>query len=229
MEAKMKFEKIEIFGDSVLRGVMYDEVLGSYRLRDGHTLEKLSGSGAKVTNNSRMGATVDRGLALVEKKLENCAEGTLVIFEYGGNDCDHNWEEVSASPEGDHFPHKSPLDFKEAYRNLILKAKSKGAYVATTSLVPIDCAKYMKWISKNLSYDNILKWLGDESMLFRWQEYYSHIVENLARELGCLFIDLRSEFLLSHEYPSLLGADGIHPTQKGHEMIERTLEGFVLA
>ena len=55
----------------------------------------------------------------------------------------------------------------------------------------------------------------------------SHLVENLARELECCFIDLRRGFLLSHEYDRLLCADGIHPTQKGHEMIEKTIANFV--
>ncbi len=223
----MNIKKLEIFGDSVLRGVMYDETLQTYRLRDGYALDTIASEGITVKNNSRMGATVGKSVGLVEKKLSECNSDTLVIFEYGGNDCDYDWKDISESPRKEHSPHTSPEMFVNTYREMILSAKKKGATVALTSLVPIDCSKYMKWICRNLSYENILSWLGDESMLFRWQEYYSHLVENLARELECCFIDLRRGFLLSHEYDRLLCADGIHPTQKGHEMIEKTIANFV--
>lgn len=223
----MKFKKIDIYGDSVLRGVIYDEPSNSYKLREGYKLDAFTSQGIEVRNNSRFGATVEKGVGFIEKKLSDCDESTLVLLEYGGNDCDYDWKSVSEAPEGTHSPNSTPEKFVETYKKAVAAAKKKGATVAITSLVPLDSSKYMRWISKNLSYERILSWLGDESMLFRWQEYYSHLVENLARELGCLFIDLRSGFLLSHNYQNLLCADGIHPTQTGHELIEKTLLSYV--
>lgn len=223
----MKFKKIDIYGDSVLRGIMYDEDSTSYKLRDGYKLECFSKKGIEVRNNSRIGATIEKGKDALEKKLGACDKSTLVILEYGGNDCDYEWKNISEAPSALHLPHIEPERFIKTYSEAVKTAIGKGATVAMTSLVPIDCSKYMRWITKNLSYDNILGWLGDESMLFRWQEYYSHLVENLARELGCEFIDLRREFLLSHSFPKLLCADGIHPTQAGHELIEKTLCNFI--
>ena len=223
----MKFKKIDIYGDSILRGVMYDEESASYKLRNGYKLECFSNRGIEVRNNSRIGATIEKGRDALERKLQDCDSSTLVILEYGGNDCDFEWKNVSEAPFAEHTPHIEPQRFIDTYKQVATAAKRKGATVAITSLVPIDSAKYMKWISRNLSYDNILNWLGDESMLFRWQEYYSHLVEGIARELKCEFIDLRREFLLSHKFQKLLCADGIHPTQAGHELIEKTLCKFV--
>lgn len=225
----MKYKSIEIFGDSVLRGVTYDEVGDRYKLRDGSGFDTIGNTGIAVKNNSRMGATVDRGLDFTQKKLGECDRSHLVIFEYGGNDCDYEWKNISDSPLGNHSPHIEPKRYVETYCEMIGTALKKGASVAVTSLVPIDCGKYMRWISRGLSYDNILAWLGDESMLSRWQEYYSHLAEDIARRMGCLFIDLRREFLLSHDYGSLLCVDGIHPTQTGHELIENTLASYVLS
>jgi hypothetical protein len=95
-------------------------------------------------------------------------------------------------------------------------------------MIPIDADRYMQTISSKNSYESILSWLGDASMLYRFQEHYNRIVEKLAFEMGCPMIDLRGEFLLSHDYKTLISADGIHPTEAGHDLIEGTLKNFLL-
>ena len=49
------------------------------------------------------------------------------------------------------------------------------------------------------------------------------VVERVASESGCPLIDIRSPFLLSHDYRSLISDDGIHPSEKGHRLIRETL------
>ena len=78
----------------------------------------------------------------------------------------------------------------------------------------------MDWITRACDRDAVLSWLGDASMLYRWQEYYNRAVEELAYRYGCPMIDVRSAFLSSHRYPQLLCADGIHPSPAGHAMID---------
>ena len=56
------------------------------------------------------------------------------------------------------------------------------------------------------------------------QEYYSTLVAQLSRAFGCQLVDLRAEFLKSRTFPDLIGADGIHPTQTGHDLIHRTVQ-----
>ena len=112
---------------------------------------------------------------------------------------------------------------KEAFKShldRIKYAKDMGAKVHICNLVPLDSERYFKWISRNLSIDNILSWLGDTSMLYRWHEYYNRTAERIAEKYDCPLIDIRSPFLLSHNYANLLSDDGIHPTIEGHEVID---------
>ncbi len=226
-EAMMKVNKIEIFGDSVMQGVVYNSELKRYKLCR-NKYDELRESGIEVKNNARMGATIDRGLETIERLADRCDENTLVLLEFGGNDCDYDWEKISSAPDDDHAPHTTPERFNAEYKTAVAKLKERGANVALATLVPVDASKYINWITQNRSYDNILKWLGDVSMLSRWQEYYNRIVEDIAKELACPLIDIRGKFLRTHKYSECLCADGIHPSELGHGMIEREITDAVL-
>ena len=93
-----------------------------------------------------------------------------------------------------------------------------------TSLPPLEQSRYFSFITKGLSAENILRWLGDTDHLYRWQEYYNAMVAQLSRAFGCRLVDLRAEFLKSRVFPTLIGADGIHPTQAGHDLIHHTVQ-----
>lgn len=219
---------VQIFGDSIMQGVIYSSENGRYKLRENRFAD-LIGSGIEVRNNSRMGATIEKGYSCLENKLHECENDTIVLFEFGGNDCDFDWAQVSDTPDGEHHPHIIPERFTEIYKNAINSARAKGAEVMLATLVPIDAPKYMCFISKDRSYDNILRWLGDVSMLYRFQEYYSRLVERIAAEMHCPLIDLRSTFLTAHNYLSCLCDDGIHPTECGYKMIEAELTKHIMA
>lgn len=220
-------KKLEIYGDSILRGVTYSAETGRYGLCSKDRFADLHACGIETKNNSRMGATIDRGLDLLKRNLGEDAAGTVVVFEYGGNDCDYKWADVSENPDGEFQPNTPEDVYTDTYREAVAYARSRGAIPVIASLVPIDAEKYMRRITKNLNYENILRWLGDVSMLSRWQEYYSRTAERLAYETGAPLLDLRSTFLLSHDYKSLLCDDGIHPTARGHALIDEAIAGFV--
>lgn len=219
--------KLQIFGDSIMQGVIYLEDSGKYKLR-ANRFAKLKEYGIDVCNNSHMGATIEKGMSWLDKKLVTCDSDTTVLFEFGGNDCDFDWSRVSDAPDGEHYPKISPEKFTELYKNAINHAKECGAKVAIATLVPLDAEKFMGWITRGLNYDNILHWLGDISMLSRWQEYYSHLIEKIAKDTDCSLIDLRSTFLLTHRYRDCLCADGIHPTEHGYMMVEDALTNHIL-
>jgi len=215
-------KQIYIFGDSILKGVTYSEEAGRHKLLPGR-FTTLSDMGYEVKNCSIMGATVEEGITQLRRKLAEPASDTTVLLEYGGNDCDYRWADISSDPEAHHLP-KTPLDaFTRRYGELVSFAREKGAAVYICNLVPLDAEKYMHWISRGLSYDRILGWLGDSSMLYRWHEFYSRTTEKLAEALSCPLIDLRMPFLMSHRYRDLLSGDGIHPTAEGHRLIEETV------
>ena len=215
-------KRILIFGDSILRGVYFSEELGRHKLF-GERLRSLIERGYDVKNCSVMGATVTTGEELLRRRLGEDAEGVSVIFEYGGNDCDYKWKEISENPGGDFLPNTPADRFEDRYGACIRYAQSRGAEVRLCNLVPLDAEKYIDWISRNLSRENILSWLGDTSMLYRWQEYYSRTAERIAAKFSFPLIDIRSPFLLSHRYDALLSPDGIHPTVEGHRVIDRLI------
>lgn len=210
-------KKLIIVGDSIMKGVTFNGQ--KYQLCQEHNFDFLTKRGVAVGNYSKMGATVTTGLSILKRKLTPDEKGTTVLFSFGGNDCDYDWAKVSADPDGAFLPNTPQDTYIDAYRDAIRTAQSSGARVALTSLLPIDAERYMEHISQGNSYDNILHWLGDVGHLYRWQEYYSNLSCTLARAFGCQLVDLRSEFLKVKNFRTLLGGDGIHPTQAGHDII----------
>lgn len=212
--------KIYLFGDSVMKGVTFSEAGNSFSI---HKRRLDVGADTEIENRSVFGATANKVWAEMNRRLPENAEGDIVVLSFGGNDSDHDWAEVSAKPGEDHGP-KTPVgEFEKLLAMCIDLAKTRGAKVLVSNLVPIDAHKYMDRISRGLSRENILCWLGSENMLYRWHEYYDCVVRSVAARLGVPVVDLRTPFLLSHEFNDLLSADGIHPTEKGHCLIDRTL------
>ena len=197
-------KKLMIFGDSIIKGVTYSGQ--SYHLCQDHDFDTIAAQGVTVENYARMGATIDAGLKQIDRRLAPCAEDT------------------TADPDGEHLPHTPSERFIDGYCTAIRKARQAGARVAMTSLPPLEQSRYFSFITKGLSAENILRWLGDTDHLYRWQEYYNDMVTQLSRAFGCRLVDLRAEFLKSRVFPSLIGTDGIHPTQAGHDLIHQSVQ-----
>ena len=225
-------KRILIFGDSILKGVYYSGEEGRHRLYRERS-EELRRAGLDVKNCSVMGATVTTGEELLHRKLESALRsaedsggdrsGTSVILEYGGNDCDYRWQEISADPGGDYLPNTPEDAFVDRYRACIDYVRSTGASVYLCNLVPLDPDRYMEWISRDLSRDNILRWLGDVGRLYRWQAFYSGIAEKIAAATDCPLIPIREAFMRAGRYQDLISPDGIHPTVEGHRIIDGVL------
>lgn len=221
-------KKLILYGDSILRGITFSDQLGRHKLCTGYQFKSLEALGYEVKNRCRMGATIVRGTDILQSTLDECDRDSIVIFEFGGNDCDHDWRAVSERPNETHMPNIPKETFKVCYKNAIQKVRDTGAEVIMTNMIPLNAERYMQTISKGNSYENILSWLGDTSMLYRFQEHYNRIVESIAAETACPLIDLRSDFLLSHDYKALISSDGIHPSEEGHDRIEKNLHDYLL-
>ena len=221
-------KRLIIYGDSILRGITYVTELGRHKLCRGYKLPTITDAGFEVINHSRMGATITRGEDLLDATLsEDIAKDSIVLLEFGGNDCDFNWNDISTAPTDTHLPHTPEPEFCTLYGKAIETARERGAQVLLSSLIPIDAERYMSFISKDRSRENILTWLGDTSMLYRYHEHYNAVVRSLARKYGCPLLDVREEFLLSHRYSHLISEDGIHPTEEGHDLIEEQLLSYL--
>ncbi len=214
---------IGVWGDSLLAGVVLDEKAGRYSILENNAAASLAKKiGVTIRNNSKFGCTAPKGMKFLTRALEMDTEFSAAILEYGGNDCDFDWAQVAAAPEEEHIP-KTPLDeFFRCYADMIACIRAKGIEPVLVSLPPLDAERYFDWITRNgLSRENILSWLGDVQHIYRWHERYSNAVSSLARKYNCHFIDIRDAFLSVHRPGELMCADGIHPNQKGHALMEK--------
>ncbi len=212
--------RLMLLGDSILKGVMYDSDRNRYSLYDDKWfIEETARKGLPVRKQCRMGATVDYGL----EHAEGVEQGDSVLIELGGNDSNYNWSVVGESPDDEHTPATPPERFRDCYRRLIEKVRSAGAEPIAVNLIPIDSPSFFRWISRTADGAGVLKWLGDENMLYRWHEYYSRIVEEVANETGCRLLDLRGKLLTNHSYGHMLCGDGLHPNAEGHTLIRELL------
>ncbi|MBE6895622.1 MAG: SGNH/GDSL hydrolase family protein [Ruminococcaceae bacterium] len=220
---------LDIFGDSIMKGVLLDDDTQRYVLSSSAPgTEFAKEMNVDVNNRSVFGCTVAKGSKLVSSAIEKGKMGEgLVLIEYGGNDCNYNWKDVAAEPDEFHDP-VTPLKlFEKLYSDLIESIKSVGATPVIMSLPPIDAQKYFNWITKDgLSAANILKWLGDVQMIYRFQELYSNAISKIAYKTNSLFIDVRSYFLDKHNYADLLCTDGIHPNSEGQKLITQAMTDF---
>jgi len=225
--------RICVFGDSIGKGVILDGDTGRYKSLQFDSMAPLDNyKDVHLKNYSMFGCTVAKGLSLIERHRGELAGFDHVLLEYGGNDCNFMWNEVSDNPGNKHHP-KTPLEsFIGIYKNAVNKIQETGAKPILLTLPPIDAKKFLHWVSKGISKENILKWLGGADMIYRWHEMYSLAVLKLAKMTGVPVVDIRSEFLCRHDLPELISNDGMHPTRKGYELILKTVctqlaQGFV--
>jgi len=145
-------------------------------------------------------------------------------MNFGGNDSDFLWQEISAAPDALHEP-RTPIDiFEQTYLKLIGHVRQCGLTPILLNLPPVDHVRYFAWISRELNADNILKWLGGSSeFIYRWHEQYNVAVHKIAQTANVKLIDIRSAFLQRRDYHKCLSDDGIHPNEKGHTLIAETV------
>lgn len=209
--------KAIVWGDSVMRGVAYDEARGRYSLLQRTAVSKVAEElGIEIVNRAKMGMTVEQGLDLMEADLSRGMTADVALVEFGGNDCDFDWKAISENPDARHLP-KTPVDlFEKKIKAMITKLRGSGIYTVLATLPPIAADKYFDFIARNgLNKENILKWLGDKHHIYRFHEMYSNVIQKVARECGCALLDLRSAFLSRWDLGALFCKDGIHPNEEG--------------
>lgn len=220
---------ISVFGDSVLKGVIYENnVYKVSKNRFSNICEEVLG--ISVENKAKFGSTINVGKQIIYKNIDLIKEtkSIYVVMEFGGNDCDYNWKEISEDPDKEYHPKSTIAEFIEIYSDLISELKSIGKIPVLVSLPPIDSYKYFNYISKKLNADNILKWMeGNKQFLTNWHERYNIEVFKLAINNNVPIIDITSKFLEIKNYSDLLCDDGIHPNEKGHMVIADAIKEHI--
>lgn len=224
--AKMK--KTAMFGDSILRGLYWDDKASKYKIWENKYIKEIrQHGGVELKNYAQIGSTVERGRDLFHKVMDRGTECQIIMLEYGGNDCDHDWQAIAAAPDEIHAP-KTPMPvFTQVYSEVIGKCREMGMTPILINLPPIDSQKYFNWFTKGLENQVILHWLGDINRIYRYHEWYSLTIAKLARDFSCPLVDLRSVFLSQPDLDSLMGPDGLHPTPAGYTLIWEEIKLFL--
>nr|WP_319487599.1 SGNH/GDSL hydrolase family protein [uncultured Caproiciproducens sp.] len=223
-------QSVCVFGDSVAKGIVFDSVRNRYiLLKDSFVSMIEKNTHIVISNFSKFGCTVTKGGEVLKKHESELNQYDYTVLEFGGNDCDFNWAEVSAFPERKHTANTPVSVFQEYYSKMIDEVKKCGGKPVLLSLPPIDAKRYFAWISRGLNPDNILRWLGDVEYIYRWHEMYNLAVNRLAMLHSIPLIDISSAFLKTGNYQDLICDDGIHPNENGHRLIGETIERYALA
>lgn len=215
-----------LWGDSVGKGVIYDEARGRYRLTPERCERIVAAQGVRLTSFARFGQTVRMGYE--EFRAEDAgsmAPGGTVLIQYGGNDCDLDWDAVSADP--DHFHDgKTPLpEFGLLLRRFAREAGLRGLKPVLVLPPPLYSARYFEWVSRGRDREAILTYLGDVEHIGRWHAAYVEAIREAAAETGSPVLDLNTPFLRAMNFPELMCQDGIHPSAAGQKlMADKVLE-----
>ena len=212
--------KVQIYGDSLMKGVIVDENY-KYKPVAGKLLSELeAATGVETVNRAHFGYTVDKGRAVLEKDLQKGLTCQYAILEFGGNDCDFDWSEVARAPESVHHPHTPIGQFLDAVTQMAKSLKDAGVKPVLMSLPPLDAQRYLNFIGRlGNNTANILHWLGDVNRIYRYQEMYSNQIAKLARKLSLPLIDVRTRFLERRDCGQLIARDGIHLTEAGYRLL----------
>ncbi len=212
---------ITLWGDSIGKGVIYHAGRRRYCLAPDRATSLLSADGLRIENNARMGATIREGLA--DFRASAMTPGGVTVIEYGGNDCDLDWDAVAADPVSFHDG-KTPLPlFRETLRQFIAEARARGQRPIAVIPPPLEAGRYYRWVARNRDARQILRYLVDVQHIYRWHERYADAVREEAQALQCPLLDLRTPFLNVRDLPALICEDGIHPNSAGQRLIADTV------
>lgn len=223
-------DSICIFGDSIIKGVIFDGIRGRYTCLK-NSFANIFGlsTGIKVDNYAKFGCTITTGKILIEKHAAELPGYKYTALEFGGNDCDFDWAAISERPDEKHMAKTPIADFEVLYSNVIDSVVASGSRPVLFSLPPLNAHRYFSWISKGLNAENILRWLGDVEHIYRWHEMYNLVVVKLSAIKRVPLIDIRGAFLESRNYLSLYCEDGIHPNEAGHALISDVIKSYAPA
>jgi acyl-CoA thioesterase I len=220
---------IVVYGDSIARGVIYDENKNKHALLLESFTNLLRGRlKGVVFNAAKFGSTIVDGLPRLQNDVLK-RKPDIVLIEFGGNDCDYHWDEIAANPSGEYHPNTECSAFSNLLTGLVEKLHSMNIVPVLVSLPPLDPDKYFRWISHNSEQakKNILQFIGEVSHIYSWHERYNAAILRVAEATKTRLIDIRSAFLQKDDYKTLICIDGIHPNKEGHKVIAEKILNYI--
>ena len=212
---------IVLWGDSIGKGVIYSEERNRYCLAKDRCTNLLRLAGLSIECNARMGATITEGY---RQYLDTEARpGSIAVIEFGGNDCDPDWDAIDSNPEIFHDGKTPIVLFRSTLAQFITEARVRQQEPVAVIPPPLESERYYRWICQGRNAEHILRYLTDVHHIYRWQERYANAVREVAQALNCPVLDLRAPFLDSRDFPALMCRDGIHPNEEGHRLMANAI------
>ena len=176
--------QICVFGDSVAKGIVFDDLRHHYSLLKENCMALAQKElQIPIRNFASFGATITKGKKILERKfsqLENC---DYTLLEFGGNDCNLNWKEISDSPLSEHDAETPLQTFRKTYEVLIEKTYESGSQPILLTLPPLDSERFFQWVSQGLNKENILHFLGNDiNSIEEWHSFYNDMIYSLANQ-----------------------------------------------
>jgi lysophospholipase L1-like esterase len=221
-------EKVFVLGDSISKGVVFDEIKSKYYIYTESCIQKLLSLYPEyIKCKARFGATIKYAYDYINDKLGSI-DSRYIFMECGGNDCDFKWDEIADDPYAPHKPNTPLSEYNAVMEDIIKKVLSAGKKIILSTLPPIDSHRYFSFFTKDSKEkgDKILVWLKDVENISRWQESYNNVIWKNAIKYNCPVADIRSPFLQTMNYPDYICRDGIHPNERGQELIYNTLKNM---
>lgn len=212
-------KKIYLWGDSIGKGVVYQPERRRYALSKRRCVNLLREHGVDLESHARMGATVAEGYA--DFTATPTQAGGMAVIEFGGNDCDLDWQAVSDAPDVFHDGRTPLAEFAEYLRLFARAARERGLEPVMVLPPPLHSRRYFDWVCRGRDREAVGAYLGDVEHIGRWHACYVEAIRAAARETGSSLLDLHLPFMRAMNFRDLICVDGIHPTEQGQELIAR--------
>ena len=170
---------------------------------------------------------MQRGHSILLRDIDEGLDCELALVEFGGNDSDFKWSEISMEPDKEHLPLTSMADFKQNIAAMTEELRAQGVQPIMMTLPPIEPNRYLDFVSRNgNSRENILKWLGYVEKIYETHKSYSDAVAEIAQERMVPLVDVRSAFPSGDALGEYMCIDGVHPDKKGYQLIADSFASF---
>lgn len=215
-------KSIVVLGDSISRGIVLNGE--RYSILDNGFVEQCSAAlGCNIQNFSKMGCTITRGAQILEQRKEAVAQADVTILEYGGNDSDFFWNEIAETPQQKHNPKTGLSQFRNLYSQMIHRVRELGSQPVLLSLPLMDGPRFFEFTTRHMTSverEHVRQWLGGQLERIRnFHDMYNLEVFRIAAEMNVPIIDITTPFLDNQDYTQFICADGIHPSEAGHNII----------
>lgn len=203
--------RIIVFGDSIAYGAWDKEGGWVSRLRK--FFDKITINDPDfycvIYNCSISGNTTKDLLKRFKFEIEQRVkekEETTIIFEIGINDAQFNLKKKTNATK--------PEEFRRNIKKLIKEAKKFSSKIIFLSITPIDEKRAI-----------VVPWLPEISFRNKYIQQYNQIIKEECEKNKVYFVDVFEPML---ESTKNILEDGIHPNDRGHDLIYKIVKNFLI-